>query len=262
MATTRRPLVGWGIGVLVAGVVLVVVAGIGGYRAVANDVDFFLASSVSSPGTVNLHLTPGQYEVMERVSGAYQGLGPPTEITPDDVTVENTLGGSVPVAASELNFDFSRGSSQYRTSVTFQIADEGNYAITVATPRSRFLVTPEVGSVVRHAAPWMLLLTLGGVAVVAGLVLLIVGLVRGRRSVSATPTAPSAVASTAAPPSTPAAVSVAAVPAVPVPAAPVPAVPVPAATASAVAAAGWYADPGGSGRWRWWDGQNWTDHLS
>jgi uncharacterized protein YxjI len=25
--------------------------------------------------------------------------------------------------------------------------------------------------------------------------------------------------------------------------------------------AGWYADPGGSGGWRWWDGTGWTEHV-
>jgi hypothetical protein len=26
--------------------------------------------------------------------------------------------------------------------------------------------------------------------------------------------------------------------------------------------AGWYPDPAGHNRWRWWDGQRWTDHVS
>ncbi|RIJ08537.1 DUF2510 domain-containing protein, partial [Clavibacter nebraskensis] len=26
--------------------------------------------------------------------------------------------------------------------------------------------------------------------------------------------------------------------------------------------AGWYADPAGSDRLRWWDGTRWTDHLA
>ncbi|MFH6779358.1 DUF2510 domain-containing protein, partial [Clavibacter michiganensis] len=26
--------------------------------------------------------------------------------------------------------------------------------------------------------------------------------------------------------------------------------------------AGWYADPAGSDRLRWWDGTRWTDHLT
>lgn len=27
------------------------------------------------------------------------------------------------------------------------------------------------------------------------------------------------------------------------------------------APAGWFGDPGGSGRWRWWDGEHWTEQL-
>jgi hypothetical protein len=251
MARTRRPLVGWGIGLLIGGVVLALISVVGGYRAIADDVRFFLAGSVSSPGTVTLHLTPGQYEVMEKVGDTASAgslstttLGP-TRITPNDVTVSNEAGGTLSVEASTTPFDFTRGTSRYQTAVQFQVFDEGNYAITVATPQSRFLVTPEVGSVVRHAAPWMLLLTLSGVAVVVGLVLLIVGLVRGRRTAVAAAAGPSGVPLTSAP----------------MPAA-APAVTTPVAAAPSVAAAGWYADPGGSGRWRWWDGQRWTDHLS
>lgn len=29
-----------------------------------------------------------------------------------------------------------------------------------------------------------------------------------------------------------------------------------------VAPAGWYPDPGGSGRHRWWSGEAWTGHVS
>lgn len=36
--------------------------------------------------------------------------------------------------------------------------------------------------------------------------------------------------------------------------------PAPAPQAPAVAA-GWYADPSGSGRQRWWDGTSWTSHV-
>ena len=246
MAKTRRPMVGWGIGLLVGGVILALAAAIGGYLAIADDVRMFVASSVSSPGTVELHLTPGRYEIMEKVgdTASFGSLSTstigPVRITPNDVTVSNAAGGTVSVEPSTLSFDFTRGTSRYRTAVQFQVVSEGDYEITVATPGSRFLVTPEVGSVVRHAAPWLFLLTIGGVVAVVGLVLLIVGLVRGRRS-GATPVPASPTVAVAS---------------VPAPAANVP------APAASVAAAGWYADPGGSGRWRWWDGQRWTDHLS
>lgn len=35
-----------------------------------------------------------------------------------------------------------------------------------------------------------------------------------------------------------------------------------AASVGSGAVAGWYADPGGSGRLRWWDGFRWTDHYA
>jgi hypothetical protein len=36
----------------------------------------------------------------------------------------------------------------------------------------------------------------------------------------------------------------------------------PAVAASAQAQPGWYADPHGQARLRWWDGQRWTDHTA
>jgi hypothetical protein len=32
--------------------------------------------------------------------------------------------------------------------------------------------------------------------------------------------------------------------------------------ASVVPAAGWHTDPEGSGKWRYWDGTNWTQHYT
>jgi len=252
MASTRRPMVSWGIGLLIGGVVLALVAAVGGYRAVGDDLRFFAASSVSSPGTVAMHLHPGRYYVMDKV-GDTAGFGSltssegPGSVSPNDVAVESTSGGSVPVTASDTSLEFSRSTSRYRAAAQFQIVDDGDYLITVATPSARFLVVPEISGVVRHAVPWLFLLTLAGLLGVAGLVLLIVGLVRGRRGVAVPVTA----------------VPVAATPvtAAPVPVSP-PVVTISPPTPATTAAAGWFADPGGSGRWRWWDGQRWTDHLS
>jgi hypothetical protein len=41
-----------------------------------------------------------------------------------------------------------------------------------------------------------------------------------------------------------------------------PAVPAPAAAAPPPPGAGWFPDPSGANRWRWWDGQRWTEHIS
>jgi hypothetical protein len=242
MASNRHPLVGWGIGLLVGGLLVALIAMIGGYHAVAPQVRLFLASSVSSPSSVDLHLTPGGYAIMEKV-GDTTGIGSlsvgtvqPTQISPNDVTVESTSGGSVVVSTTTVPFDFTRGSSKYRTAVEFQIVDEGDYVVAVTTPHARFLVTPQVTSVVGHAAGWLALLALAGLAALAGLVLLIVGLVKQRRNGALGPAVAVPLVAAQAPTAAPVLVS-------------------------SAAAAGWYADPGGSGRWRWWDGQRWTDHL-
>jgi hypothetical protein len=53
-----------------------------------------------------------------------------------------------------------------------------------------------------------------------------------------------------------------ATPAPPSPAAPSPSPPAPAGGAQQLAAAGWYADPRGERRLRYWDGQRWTDDVA
>ena len=43
---------------------------------------------------------------------------------------------------------------------------------------------------------------------------------------------------------------------------PHPAAAFPGPAAPALPPPGWYPDPGGANRWRWWDGQRWTEHVS
>jgi hypothetical protein len=111
----------------------------------------------------------------------------------------------------------------------------------VAGVGPQVIVAPSIASSLGNALAWLGAIALGALLAVIGLVLLIVGLVRGRRPAVA-PSPASAPGSLAPPPAAPS-VAVQA--------------PAPAATPQ-----GWYGDPKGEARLRWWDGQQWTDYVS
>jgi hypothetical protein len=133
---------------------------------------------------------------------------------------------------------FHRNGDSYLGVVRFTADVPGSYHIQVNAPtRTDVVVERSLENEVTKALPWFGMTAAGGLIAIVGLVLLIVGIVRRRRP----PTPAYAPAGYAGAP--PSYVS--------------PSPPPPASTPP-----GWYADPGGSGRNRWWDGTQWTEHLS
>ena len=127
------------------------------------------------------------------------------------------------------------------------------------------MVQQSIGEVARRSVVWALGIALGALLVFAGLIMLIVGIVRRskakQRAMAATygsaPGLPQAYpASTVAVPTT-------APNTVPVPGAAPTAAPttVPVPGAAPMSPPAWHPDPHGQHRLRYWDGSTWTDHT-
>lgn len=231
MSTTRRSrLVVTGITLIVCGFLLAALGGVG--AAVASGRGFLSAVTgpvESTPVAITRSLTPGSYVVYQRtgwshrvgpISGSYNGE---VTIGPRDVTVLDPAGTNVSVTVPTFSQTIGRDGAQFTGAVEFVADQPGVYQIQVREPGQQVIVAPSFGTLFARASRWLAALAIGGLLAVAGLVLLIVGLVQ-KRPVAA-PTA------------------------------------VPAAFAAAPAAA-WYPDPTGQARLRWWDGTRWTDHTA
>ena len=245
----RRPLVWWGLGLLIVGVLLGVVGGtmfVG--SAGADVIRAFTAPIRDTPLDATIDLDEGTYVIYEQ-TGMGRGNSPfpggggrGVTISPDAVTVLSPSGESLPVESTSFDETIDRNSSTFTGAVRFTVEDSGVHRVSVEGFGQQVIVAPSIVSSFGNALAWLAVVALGALLAVIGLVLLIVGLVRGRRP-AVTPSPASTPGSLAPPPA---------------PAPPVAVQP----TAPQATPQGWYADPRGEARLRWWDGQQWTDHVS
>ncbi len=196
----------------------------------------FTAPIRDTPLDATIDLDEGTYVVYEQTSlgrgnSPFPGNGGRgVTISPDSVSVLSPSGESLPVESTTFDETIDRSNSTFTGAVRFTVEDSGIHRVVVDGSGQQVIVAPSIVSSFGSALAWL-----------AGLVLLIIGLVRGRRpAVAAAPA--SAPVSLAPPPAAPS-VAVQA--------------PAPAATPQ-----GWYSDPKGEARLRWWDGQQWTDYVS
>lgn len=223
-----RPLVRWGVALVVLGLLGGVVGGIALVAQVGGDlVRVFSADPRRTPVELELDLDPGTYIVFELTQAGGSSWNMPASrgtvtVTVDDVTVTAPDGSDVPVSPPRFDESLTRGSGDYTGAATFEVDDEGLYRVQVTTPETTILVSPSLGSMFTGSVAWIALLGLGGIVFFVGVVLLVVGLVQRRSTIAASPR----------------------------PAAP-----------TVTAPAGWYPDPHGLATLRWWDGQTWSDHV-
>jgi Protein of unknown function (DUF2510) len=150
-------------------------------------------------------------------------------LTASQVTVTGPDSRAVPVVAPFLHTETeTRGEDLYTGAVQFTTTVAGTYRITI-TPDSagQVIVAPSLTAGFVSAGEWALGAVGGGFVFLVGVVLLIVGLVR--RNSSRAPAAgfvPGAVGASG-------------------PGGPLP---------------GWYPDQMAPGRFRYWDGRQWTEH--
>ena len=96
--------------------------------------------------------------------------------------------------------------------------------MTFATDAGVVMIQPSFEELLRRNVPWFLAVAGGGFIGFAGFVMLIVGIIRRSSAKKLVPAMAVATGSTAP--------------------------------------AGWFADPSGQHRLRYWDGNAWTDHIS
>ncbi len=123
-----------------------------------------------APVTVVLECHVGDYYIYQHV-GSQAGF--PT-LKPYQVQVRGPDSANVATFSTESSDTITRGSWTYLNTVGFHAGISGNYEVRIAavSPPS-VIVAPSVGSQYVRAAPWLILVGLGGLVGVAGLVSLV-----------------------------------------------------------------------------------------
>lgn len=196
----------------------------------ADVVRAFTAPIRDTPLDVTIDLDDGTYVIYEQTAGR-------VTIEPDAVSVLSPSGDSLPVETTTFDETIDRNGSTFTGAVRFTVQESGVHQVFVDGVGQQVIVAPSIASSFGNALAWLGVAALGALLAVIGIVLLILGLVRGR---STPTTVPASASATLAPPAPSA-----------------PPVAVPATTPQ-----GWYADPQGVAQFRWWDGRQWTDHVS
>ncbi len=212
-----------------------------------------LGSTYPIPSTISLHLGTGTQTILERTGGQSSfDARSNISLDPSQVDVEGPSGERVPVTYASNAETLSRPNGTYVSALQFNARRSGNYRLHFrgTTPRLVMVQRP-IGDVARRSAVWFLGIALGGVLVLAGIVMLIVGIVRRSKAKQL------AMASTYG--TNPGYPPTAAPSTVAVPMSAPTTAPIPVASPSSPAA--WYPDPHGQHRLRYWDGSTWTDHT-
>ena len=194
------------------------------------------------PGSVRVYLHEGTWNVYE-LSGGTDTVGPVgvtddngISIEPSMVTVDGP-DGPVRVHAPGNN-SISRGGDRFGAAAEFDAPTDGDYRISIDAPaRTRVMIAPSFLDILLDTLPWLIAAGVAGIVALVGFVMLIVGTTRRQRVRKATWLATGTYG-----PGT------AAMPTAPYP----PALPPP----------GWHPDPYGVHRYRWWDGNRWTEQIS
>ncbi len=233
-----------GVAVGVASIVVIVVN-------VSHDI---LGPTYAIPSTISLHLGTGTHIILER-TGAQNGFDAGTrnvDLDPSQIDVVGPSGERVPVTYTSGNETIARPNGTYVSAVEFRVRRSGNYRVGIHASRPGLvMVQQSIGEVARRSVVWALGIALGALLVLAGIIMLIVGIVRRsnakQRAMAPTygsiPGLPPTVApnTTVMPPGAPSTVAV--------------------PGAAPMSPPAWHPDPHGQHRLRYWDGSTWTDHT-
>lgn len=164
---------GWIVGVvlMVLGVIAVVP---GAVKSVLAFVDAFDGPKISVPGQRQVHLSEGDYDLYERTS---EDASP--TLRPTAISVTAADGSTVPIRGTDRSSTIEHGDTSYERAVGFTIPDSGDYEIRVtALEPGEVMVVRSLGSTFRDAVPWIGLASAGGIAFVAGAIVVLVSVLR------------------------------------------------------------------------------------
>jgi hypothetical protein len=205
---------------------------------------------------ITASLTPATWQVYveEDASGLVIA-----DVDSSAVTVTDPQGNAVAVRdmPSNLSESVDSGGDSYQAAVRFDVSQSGTYDIEVQTdstnPGAQIIIAKSLGSTVSGLAKWFAMAGLGFLLGVAGIAMLIVGIVR-RKSYRRRLAYPGGF--TGPGPGT--GFGGGFYPAATTPLATEPQSPAPP---TAGPPAGWYDDPHLPGMQRYWDGGRWTDQT-
>jgi len=163
----------------VVGVALLILVGFAG---------LFGSHVFQAPVTISVRCHVGDYYVYQYVGSQVSGpgfsfshSGLPT-LTRHLVQVRGPDGTRVATWPTGGGETITKGSSTYEDTVGFHADRSGTYEVHIAAVSPPgVIVGPSLGSQFVRAAPWLILVGVGGLVAIAGLVVLIVSLVRRGR---------------------------------------------------------------------------------
>jgi hypothetical protein len=144
--------------------------------------DVFRSDAYGVPGTVHVSLDHERYTVYQRdVFGAAFGTG--RNLTPAMLTVTAPDRSTVPVTYSRHNETIDRGGGEFRSVLEFEPPSGGQYTLEFTnTVPTEVVIARSIEDVARSILVWFAVGAFGGAVLLAGIVMLIIGVTRRGRA--------------------------------------------------------------------------------
>ncbi|MGI8666751.1 MAG: hypothetical protein ACR2N4_12070 [Jatrophihabitans sp.] len=159
-------------------------AGLAGRSAIGAVIDSFAGDTYTAPASVDGRLGRGSYLIMQLTETDDASGRPlfstPVSISADRVQVTGPAGVPLPIYRSSHSH-LDRDAGVFTAAVSFEVARAGQYRVEVAGPAdARFVVVRDLATSFHATAGKLRVATLGATVLLAGLLMLVVGLIRAQ----------------------------------------------------------------------------------
>jgi hypothetical protein len=129
------------------------------------------APTVTTPGSVTLHLDKGVYKVFERTGTVLGGAADVSVVAPQ-------IQGVIGVSDAGPTETITRNRSMYTSVVSFRVSTAGIYTVRIGGGPGEVIVSRSLADAVRGRVGWVATIPIGGLLFLIGLVMLVVGISR------------------------------------------------------------------------------------